>query len=238
MAGGYVAPSGGQLDVLADALKKLSDRLYELEAPTGTSMNSLVAQVQQAIADITTTVTAAITANSYTKTQIDTKDADRVAKAGDTMSGDLFIPGMTPAVSGYTVMYQDATGRLCKGASSERFKKHITEIDPLSLGDLFPPLKRWQMRNGDGVWRYGYTAEQLAASDATEQFSTYERVVEEDAFGQVVGSHLARDDKGAPIPESVDVIGLLLAQVAQLNARDLARESEIAELRKQVSGIG
>ncbi len=135
------------------------------------------------------------------------------------MSGDLFIPGMTPANSSYTIMYQDGTGRLSKGASSEKYKTDVSEVDPSSLGTLFLALKRWHMIDGDGVWRYGFTAEQVAANPDTEQFAIYQRVVETDDDGNVIGSHLARDEDGKPIPESVDFIGLFFAMLAQLDDR-------------------
>jgi hypothetical protein len=139
----------------------------------------------------------------------------RVAKTGDTMSGHLFLPASSAATSGYTIAYINGDGRVSRGASSERFKKFISDIDPMSLGNLFQPFKRWQMRNGDGVWRYGNTAEQLAADPATEPFVVYERHLEEDG----TTPHLERDAEGNPIPLSIDFIGLLMAQVAQLNAR-------------------
>jgi hypothetical protein len=168
--------------------------------------------------------------DAATKFYVDQRDAataasvdlsSRVAKTGDVMSGGLTIhsvlvlPSAFAATSSYTVAYIDGDGRVARGASSERYKKFINDIDPLSLGHLFPPLKRWQMRSGDGVWRYGYTAEQLAADPVTEPFVVYQRHIEDDG----TAPHLERDDHGNPIPESIDFIGLLLAQVAQLNQR-------------------
>lgn len=144
----------------------------------------------------------------------------RVAKSGDTMTGDLFLPGSSAAAFSFTVAYINGDGRVSRGASSERYKKFIADIIPSTIGNLFPTLKRWQMRQGDGVWRYGYTAEQLAADPVTEPFVIYKRDVERDENGNVTGApHLARDAEGRPIPESIDFIGLLLAQVAQLNER-------------------
>lgn len=131
------------------------------------------------------------------------------------MGGHVYVPNSSAATSSYVNAYINGDGRLSKGASSERFKKFISDIDPLSLGHIFPVFKRFQMRQGDGVWRYGYTAEQIAANPDTEQFAIYTRHQEEDG----TAPHLERDADGNPIPESIDFIGLLLAQVAQLNAR-------------------
>lgn len=146
--------------------------------------------------------------------------SSRVAKSGDTMSGQLYLPASFAASSSYTVAYINGDGRVSRGASSERYKKFISDIDPLSLGDLFPSFKRFQMRGGDGVWRYGYTAEQLAADPTTEPFVIYRRHVEDDG----TAPHLERDEHGNPIPESIDFIGFLLAQNAQLHARLAALE--------------
>ncbi len=84
MSGGFRSPPGDQYEAIVEALRGLGERLSELETPTGTSMNSLVDQVQLAIANINTTVNAAISANSYTKTQIDTKIASPGAIANCT----------------------------------------------------------------------------------------------------------------------------------------------------------
>jgi hypothetical protein len=89
MGNGYTAPRGDQLEVIADALRGLARRISELETPTGTSVNSLVQQVQLAIANIDTTVNASIAANSYTKSQIDTK----VASPGNISPGNVTASG-------------------------------------------------------------------------------------------------------------------------------------------------
>lgn len=173
--------------------------------------------------------------------------AARVDKAGDTMSGHLFLPAAVAATSGYTIAYINGDGRVSKGASSERFKDDITPIDPASLGDLFPQLHTFVMKDDPGrMQRVGYIAERLNESDDLRSFVVYAREPEyqdvledvvEDVYNedgefveavvvgqrvvgqQVIGSHVAVDDAGKPIPESIDFIGLLLAQVAQLHER-------------------
>lgn len=246
MAGGYTSTTPGDLGWLIDELREIQRRLRELETPTGTSMNSLVAQVQAAIANIDTTVSASIAANSYTKAEIDSRDAavtatanTKVAKSGDTMTGDLFLPNATAAVSGYVVAYWDGTGRISKGASSARFKEQIAQVDPLALGDLFSaPLSTFVMRGDKGrTERVGYIAEDMDRNPETRRFVVYERAVEYDDAGQSIGSSLVRDGEGNPVPESIDFVALLLAQVAQLNARDAERGREIAELRAKISGV-
>lgn len=133
--------------------------------------------------------------------------SSRVAKSGDTMTGNLWLPNSTAATSSYTVAYINGDGRVSRGASSERYKKYISDLEPSTLGDLFAaPFTRFQMRAdgitaADDTWRYGYIAEHLIDTDMEPFVVTID--------GQV---------------ESIDFIGLLLAQVAQLNQRLKALE--------------
>ncbi|KNY06870.1 hypothetical protein [Microbacterium sp. GCS4] len=135
---------------------------------------------------------------------------------GLVVNGNLVLPFAAPAVSGYTIAYINGDGRVSKGASSERYKKYISKIDPASLGDLFPGLWRFQMRTGDGTWKYGDIAERLAENPATEPFVVY-------------------NDQGQA--ESVDFIGILNARVAQLHQTVEAQRAEIEELHTAVDLI-
>lgn len=119
-----------------------------------------------------------------------------ISSAGGTITGSLFLPNASPAANNYAVAYINGDGRVSRGASSERYKKHISEIDPESLGDIFPALHRFQMRQGDGSWKYGWIAERLAEDADTEPFVVY-------------------NDQGTP--DSIDFIALLIAQNAQLH---------------------
>lgn len=121
----------------------------------------------------------------------------KVDRSGDTITGSLFLPNASAAVSSYTVAYINGDGRVSRGASSERYKKFISEIDPADLGDIFPALHRFQMRQGEaGAWKYGWIAERLAENPDTEPFVVY-------------------NEQGAP--DSIDFIALLIAQNAQLH---------------------
>lgn len=120
-------------------------RLAALETPTGTSINSLVAQVQQAIANINTTVNAAISANSYTKTQIDSK----IASPGNIGPGNVTVGGqlLDPDAASYnitggrlTVWVETATGRFGNTSSSRRYKQDIEDaaIDGAAVLGVVP----------------------------------------------------------------------------------------------------
>lgn len=121
----------------------------------------------------------------------------------ERLAGHLYVPASSAAASGYTIAYINTDGRLSRGASSERYKKFISEIDPESLGDLWPDLQRFQMRTGDGSWKYGYIAERLGESENLRPFVVY------NSEGQ---------------PDSIDFIALLMVQNAQLNKRLKALE--------------
>lgn len=131
-----------------------------------------------------------------------------------TLSGHLYVPNSVAATSGYTVAYINVDGRLSRGASSERYKKFISDADPISLGDIFPDFKRFQMKQGDGSWKWGYIAERLAENPDTQPFVIYASAP--DSEGNTVAT---------TTPESIDFVMLLMAQVAQLNARVLELEA-------------
>lgn len=124
---------------------------------------------------------------------------------GSIDQGHLYLPIATPATSSYAVAYINGDGRVSKGASSERYKKYISVIDPSSLGDIWPDLVRYQMKGGDGSWKYGYIAERLDEAEDLRAFVVY-------------------DDEHRP--DSIDFIALLMAQNAQLHDRLTALEIE------------
>lgn len=159
--------------------------------------------------------------HAATKRYVDDKvaaiPAGGVPSTGGTFTGNVFFPNAVPATSGYQVAYINGDGRLSRNASSERYKKYISEIDPAGLGDIWPNLVRYQMRLGDGSWKYGYIAERLDESDDLRPFVIYATVTEEDAETGEYVTRLAVDENGAPVPDSIDFIALLMAQNAQLH---------------------
>lgn len=175
---------------------------------------------------------------SRVTTAQNTADA-KVSKAGDTMSGHLYLPGSVGATSGYTVAYINGDGRVSRGVSSARYKDDITDIDPATLGEIFPQLVTYILKDDEGrTIRTGHIAEHLQASPELERFVVHAREViydpvmddEGNVIGyQAVGTRRVRDAEGNPVPESIDFISLLLAQTAQLAAR-------VAELEAKANG--
>jgi hypothetical protein len=84
--------------------------------------------------------------------------------------------------------------------SARRLKRDI--IPAPTLRDVFPELVEYEYIDGDGARRIGYIADDLVGTEAG-------RFVSFDAEGRA---------------EAIDIIGLLVAQVAVLNARLVALE--------------
>lgn len=186
MGGGYNAPPGGGLDVIVQELRELWRRLRELERPTGTSLNSLVAQVQAALANINSTVAAAIAANSYTKSQIDSKIAN--PPAGSNVSGDVTASGNVTAsgrvtsagapltslpsynyqvTTGFKAAWINNDGQVGFSPSTLKVKKDLEAFpDDLASAflDLTPYLGRYTWDAEDSPLKVFLVAEEVQAS--------------------------------------------------------------------------
>lgn len=152
--------------------------------------------------------------------------SSKVSKSGDTMTGHLYLPNAVAATSGYVIGYINGDGRVSKGASSERYKDDITPVDPTTLGDIFPQLHEFVMKEDpDRTWRLGYIAEHLHKSEDLRRFVVYQTEPILDEPGSFTGQRrLKLDDNDQPIPDSIDFIALLLAQVAALHNRVIELE--------------
>lgn len=151
----------------------------------------------------------------------------KVSKSGDTMTGHLYLPNAVAATSGYVIAYWNGDGRVSKGASSERYKDDIAPIEPASLGDIFPQLHEFVMKDDpDRTTRVGYIAERLHESEDLRRFVVYQTEPILDEPGSFTGQRrLTLDENDQPIPDSIDFIALLLAQVAALNDRVIELEA-------------
>jgi hypothetical protein len=154
MGGGYTpAPDAG--DSIAPIVRQFGQvqrELKDVQRPSKTNLVALYDQVQQALANINTSVSAAIAANSYTKAEIDSRDANAVASAnafttgGFTASGnisaaDLFTrngPGFSITATRVAAWLQSSDGRVATASSSESVKANIR---PVPLADLLGILE-------------------------------------------------------------------------------------------------
>lgn len=177
-----LAPGADGLGALRDQLVKISQRLDELEKPSGTNKTNLTAQVESQLASIDTRVTNSIAANSYTKAQIDAKIASpgaispttvtasgAVSAGGDVTSptslrgADIYAtnaPGYNITGTRVAGWWESATGRGGTASSSERFKTNI--IDAGMTAEA-----RAQAILGLSVVHYNYIAELAKRDDPT-----------------------------------------------------------------------
>ncbi len=77
---------------------------------------------------------------------------------------------------------------------------------------MWPVLTRYQMRQGDGSWKYGYIADRMAEHPDQEPFVVY------DLDGR---------------PDSIDHIALLMVQNAQLHQAVMFLAERVAALEER-----
>lgn len=104
MGGGYNPAPGDGLDPIVARFTRQQDQLKDLQRPSGTNLTALYNQVQQALANITTTVTDAINTLSYTRVEIDGLIAN--PPAGSAVTGDVSATGNISAAGNVTATGQ------------------------------------------------------------------------------------------------------------------------------------
>lgn len=119
----------------------------------GSQFVRLYEKMQQLIADLETTVTNLVSANTYTKTQIDSKIASpgSISPTNVSASGTVSVGGpfLNPDSATYnitgprlTLWVETATGRHGNTASSRRYKmnERPADIDPLAVVSVAPRM--------------------------------------------------------------------------------------------------
>lgn len=170
MAGGYEATPEGIAAVRA-LFEEIRSRVAELERPTGTSINSLVAQVQAKLAELDTTVNALVSAalgNYYTIAQTDSHIASPGAINPSSVSSGGFIAGGSlltatgPATditaSRVTSWLRNSDGLVGTASSSELFKTNIVDAHLIDKAELILEIQ-WVY--------YNYKAEIAKRDDPT-----------------------------------------------------------------------
>lgn len=257
MGSGYTTPPQGEYGELMRLLGEMQRRLAELETPTGTSVNSLVAQVQEAIANITSTVTAAIAANSYTKTEIDTKIASpgaitptSVAATGAlsgttlTTTGDAQVGGQLRAPDAvtnvitsprYSMWIETGTGRLGNTSSSRRYKQDIADaqIDVDAFLSVVPFVFHYiaEVRKRDDPTFEEYVGPDYVVADEYG-------LMAEDLHAAGMTPWVYYDAEGRP--DSVNYTMLVVPLLAAARAERAARiqvEEQLAALTERVRRI-
>ncbi|MGG7510963.1 hypothetical protein [Plantibacter sp. YIM 135249] len=156
----YSAPDIGPFDHVNRAKDASDAAQKELQRPAGGQWASLFLQVQTALANITSTVTAAIASLSYTKSEIDGRIASPGAISPSTVSASGSVSGSTGTFNGgvfstdarnfvvvtnYAASWIDVNGHFGISPSSRRFKQDIETWSP-DLALLFSKLRAVRFR--------------------------------------------------------------------------------------------
>lgn len=161
-------------------LDEVRGRLDQLERPTGTSVGSLVAQVQMAVANLATAVTTYLASGFTTGSMHAT---GRVTADGGVTSAD--VKSRTLSV-GYDSVYIDANNIMGKSPSARRFKQDIedhefsADVVDLMQGKSFRLIAAVEALGDDAPREVGYIADELEAI-GLEEFVRY------DEDGQISG---------------------------------------------------
>ncbi len=185
MAGGYGQIPSDPVQRFAGEIQRIWTALRDLQRPTGTSISSLVRQVQATLANIDATVAAAIAANSYTRSQTD----ERIASPGDISPGNVSASGNVTAAgagvftagvssvgvynnlltSAYRVQYVNSGGAMGYVPSSRRFKQDIQPAPDVKAAMLalqvvtFRYIEAVEAFGDDAAVEWGVIAEDVDA---------------------------------------------------------------------------
>lgn len=237
MAGIPVRPEDF-IALLREKFGELEKRIATLERPSGTNVSSLVAQVQAALANITTTVTNAIQTLSYTKAQIDSK----VASPGDispgnvNASGSISTAGSVTAnnstfistyarnnqvTTNYVTAYINSDGKFLATASSKRFKREIESYDG---GD-------WRrIRAVTYKLRSAWILDNIAGGDGSAVESEL-GVIAEELVAAGYPELVVFDSRGKPWSVHYERIGIIAISAAQ------ELDQTISDLAERVTAL-
>jgi hypothetical protein len=228
MAGGYPVKSDAPLGPLLDQLASIQRQLNELAQPTGTSMSSLVNQVNVALQNIDQTVQAAISQYSYTKAQVNALVASpgNIAPANVTANGNVQAAGQvisaialnSPGSRNYLVTtsyvagWINGDGTLGTSPSGRAVKRDLAAMVPdevTRLLALTPYHGRFIWDDDDAPLKTFLVAEDLVAADLGDDLVA---TVQDEELGEV------------PVINYPLLVVPLLAAVQQLAARVSALE--------------
>lgn len=140
------------------------------------------------------------------KGYVDEAVGDRVAKTGDTITGQLRLPNADTVSSSYVGLYFETSGgKICRGSSSRRYKQHIRDADPnLFAGVLDLRERVFERRKKGNFSEVGLIAEEVV---------------------EVVPWLVVHDEQGRPDAVNYEHLALALLPVV----RDLAARVEQIE---------
>ena len=242
----------GESGALTTLLQELLRRIKELETPTGTSVRGLVDQVKAALANITTTVTAAIQTLSYTREQIDariastpgavTVNGDHQVTGNEVVNGSATVAGGITAQqlvnfpagvkslnvrsnilsNNYAGQWVDGDGRMGISPSSRRFKKNI---------DTWVPNVALLMQLRPVLFRWNW---ETVATDRQVGFIAEEL----EALGPWTKQFLYYDADGLVLGINYDRLTPVVIALAQSHeTRLVAAIAETADVKERLSKL-
>lgn len=249
MAQGFPSQSPEPMAPFTVPIQDLLDRVRRLETPTGTSMSSLVAQVQAALIGIDAKVQASIAANSYTKAQIDSKIANpgnispgNVSAAGTVSAAAVTSGGNVSAAGNASANGTTYSGGVVISPGSRNFNVTTSYVAGWINGDgtfgtsqSTRKVKRDLVPMGPNVadailslvpqWGH-YIWDPENDPGHPKSFLIAEDLDDLDLFGEDV---LVRDEQGDPVSINYSqLVPALVATVQQLHARIAALERPAA----------
>lgn len=214
----------GNPNWVVDKISAIERQLRNLSTPSGTQVNGLVGQVQQALATIRETVTETIQSLSYTRTEIEERIASTPAAV--KVNGTLTVTGKIDSsttrnntlISNYATLYVDGTGEFGINPSTVRVK---TNINPVNLSSEIEAL----YTIGLVSFQYIKAVEEYGDEEAPVEVGTIAEYAEEVGLGRWV----IRDEEGEVSGINYERLTIpLIATVQDLNRRLRAIEEKLA----------
>jgi hypothetical protein len=171
----YPTPPGDGMAPIVDEFRKLARRISELERPSGTSIGSLVAQVQAALVDLN----AAVIAETEAYLSSGTVNVANLSASGSaSITGPIYSPHgrANPVTTSYVSAWLNSDGRIGASASSLKFKQDFEPADTTAEVEalLTVALIRYryiadvEARGNGASWHLGTLAEYMAETALRE----------------------------------------------------------------------
>jgi hypothetical protein len=215
----YPTPPGDGMAPIVDEFRKLARRISELERPSGTSIGSLVAQVQAALVDLNAAVIAATDnyLSSGTVNVTNLTASGTLNGVGGVKSVDVY----NRLVSGspYKVQYVDSSGQMGYVPSSRRYKRDIVAAE-LDVRTIMANIRVVTFRYINAVASQEYVA------------PTEWGVIAEEIHDLGLTWLVDYNEKGQPDGVKHERFAILLIMNAQ------EQQSQIDDLDARLSSIG
>ena len=231
----YPTPPGDSLEPIIAAQKELQRQMSELARPSGTSIGSLVQQVQTALINLNATVISAT--NSYLSSG--TVNMTNISATGSVSAASFSATGAVSGSTGtfhggvkstdvynrlvsgspYKVQYVDSSGQMGYVPSSRRYKRDIRTAR-LDVRSIMAELRVVKFRYLDAV--------ELSGEEATVEWG----VIAEEIHDLGLTWLVDYNEDGLPDGVKHERFAILLIMDAQ------DQQAQIDDLSERLSAIG